>query len=986
VLVMMVVADAGSTSNEAALKKIVLNHMQILGMATSFDLNWGSNTKEFFNTIGAFSSVGDQLIQSGCILNSLDVGMEPFYFKQMLYIFFTTAFLIGAFSFWHIKAKTCCKSPQQRRREKAIETIETRSLERRVMVSKLKRQDGGLGRLGGAGGAGSAKVGAFKLGVKKFIKNQAKTSAAADDDLLAQVRKAKLKDDEYLMREAGVKSLKDLHTNKEFLRARGRILAKNFVDTLKKYDFDLTKIFHQYDPGGTGKITFEQFVEIVFAMEMGWSESDVHLVAQVFDGSNSDGIIELSSITKYGKTATDSIILTLLIVVEVMYPTVVKSCASLFSCTHEIMDGYSDSWLRADLHISCTSVEHYVFVGLFIMPTILAFVIGAPVVGTWMLGRAIEKRGWHDDVTNYRYAVLIGGYTHTHWYWAIMVFGRKLAMSVVASVMVGFGTKVQYLMAIVVVLAALTMQINTRPFSSKMLNFMENSGLICLFLSMYFGILFFWDSFGPFVLGFVGDFIVASNITYMAWLARCMAEMWLWEHEGSWASQRILKHEKKSLFWLIVILAIPIIVVCHIQGILGGIFGDPNKKKDNKKKSTSKKKTKKSTKAMSVTPHKLKDGSDEGADEGGTYTEVVAVLAEEPGSVKAAAAPAIAVAAAMPSLSEKARKRSMKAKAPAKPAKLWTWDGTLVDSRGKEVVKVDGAIKRRRSVRKDRRVSKISKKKSRAKILVAAKKSDEGEASKLDTSAALESKEPGAKAAAAVAAAAAVPVSSALVTALVGVTDSLAKWFTDKKINVITAVGDMLYDLGVEEAQDMDDLDKDDIEKLSSVLKPDDVKRFKEALTNQMLADMPITTASAKVNDGTDDGTIDGVDDLFGVFADPLSSEDISAVRNDLALQVKDHTRLKIFLSKFDADQSGAISKKELKVLVETVADGDNRILGEQGIDQVWEAAWMGNPHAPRDELSTLAFEDWLFARGNSAPQKIEDDDDDEANIDDLFG
>ena len=196
----------------------------------------------------------------------------------------------------------------------------------------------------------------------------------------------------------------------------------------------------------------------------------------------------------------------------------------------------------------------------------------------------------------------------------------------------------------------------------------------------------------------------------------------------------------------------------------------------------------------------------------------------------------------------------------------------------------------------------------------------------------------------------------------------------------------MLYDLGVEEAQDMDDLDKDDIEKLSSVLKPDDVKRFKEALTNQMLADMPITTASAKVNDGTDDGTIDGVDDLFGVFADPLSSEDISAVRNDLALQVKDHTRLKIFLSKFDADQSGAISKKELKVLVETVADGDNRILGEQGIDQVWEAAWMGNPHAPRDELSTLAFEDWLFARGNSAPQKIEDDDDDEANIDDLFG
>ena len=62
---------------------------------------------------------------------------------------------------------------------------------------------------------------------------------------------------------------------------------------------------------------------------------------------------------------------------------------------------------------------------------------------------------------------------------------------------------------------------------------------------------------------------------------------------------------------------------------------------------------------------------------------------------------------------------------------------------------------------------------------------------------------------------------SALATALVGVTDSIAKWFTEKKIKLVTAAADVLHELGVEEAHDMDDLDKEDIEMVSSVLRPE---------------------------------------------------------------------------------------------------------------------------------------------------------------------
>ena len=59
-------------------------------------------------------------------------------------------------------------------------------------------------------------------------------------------------------------------------------------------------------------------------------------------------------------------------------------------------------------------------------------------------------------------------------------------------------------------------------------------------------------------------------------------------------------------------------------------------------------------------------------------------------------------------------------------------------------------------------------------------------------------------------------------------------------------------------------------------------------------------------------------------------------------------------------------------------------MLGEQGLDQIWEAAWKGQPHELLDELTTESFESWLFGKENQKPpQKV--DDDDLSALDDLF-
>lgn len=569
------------------------------------------------------------------------------------------------------------------------------------------------------------------------------------------------------------------------------------------------------------------------------------------------------------------------------------------------------------------------------MPTILLFVVGAPLVGTWMLGRAIEKRGWHDDVTNYRFAVLIGGYTHKHWYWALLVFARKLFMCVVAAVMVGFGTKVQYLMAIVVILAALTLQVSLRPFSTKMLNFMENSGLICLFLSMYFGILFFWDSFGPITLGFIGDGVVAANILYIAWLFRCLAQTWLWEHEGSYISQKVLAYETKAYFFIVVILAIPLIVFFQVKENMETVFSRASKFKGLKK--TSKLRGRKAVSDnSSKTSVRLGDGM-----------KVIPAKASKNEEVT--------------NTIEKDAEKEKSGQTSIEPAKLWTWDGTLVDARGKEKTKsVNQKQARRRKLRQGRRVSKF-------KAGVTKIEGEKKRADIVEETAVTDSREQAVKDG---------PISISLVMAAVDVTESLAKWFVEKRIQVVSTLVDILYELGVEEGEDMADLDKSDIEKLSAVLQPHEVKRFKHALKDQIIDDCEddILDSLDAMFDGEDTQSNDekGIQSTFGTYVDPLSADEISSVRDTLTAKVMNMKRLKNVVKYISASENDGICRKDLRCLLQTAID-DPRILADESINQIWESSWMGIPHGPLDDLNLDLLGKWLFENGAAAPQKIDD-------------
>eukprot|EP00949_MAST-11_sp_MAST-11-sp1_P002720 g2720.t1 len=510
-MVIAVVSDAGSTSTSSALKKIVLNHLQLLSLITAFDMNWNTDTKALFALSGAISSIGEQLIQTDCLFGAYGkkLPIRLVYFKQLLFCLLLIAFMILTGLYWILRVNgvkgLCCisaahdKVPRRRlsqvaknnaalKQKKTLKKSVNDPKVRALIASASQFQRSGppplKSRLRNALGQAVTNINMGDLGSVAIQAERREVSKAAE---LYQMQTLALKN-------AGVV---DMEGQSKFVanrNSRARLLARSFVREVALRDMNLIDIFREYDPTDSGEIKIEDFISILRGMKLGWSEDDYDAVAQLFDGVDGDGQVELSRITRFGKTAMDSIILTWLILVEVMYPTIVRACFKLIACRSDLDDGESMIYLRADLSVSCTSAEHVSMLILFVMPVTICFIIGAPILSNLALRRSLRIHGFGDDTTNYRYAVLLGGYDRKSWYWAQVINLRKLFLSLAVAAS-ALGTQGQYLFGLATIIIALACQLHYQPFTNKELNFMENLGLGILFVSMYLGLLFFWESF-----------------------------------------------------------------------------------------------------------------------------------------------------------------------------------------------------------------------------------------------------------------------------------------------------------------------------------------------------------------------------------------------------------------------------------------------------------------------------------------------------------
>jgi hypothetical protein len=503
VMVLAVVADAGSTSTASSLKRILLNHMQTIAMLLHFDLDWPPETTGFFSSMGAISSIGDDLIQTSCILGAqTNLSIRPFYVTQIGFILLPCIMLLPGTLF------LCFQYGRPCQKKKNPTNLGITATQKRIAQLKHIRE------------------------------MQANASVEEESELRASYN--------HLLDELRTSGVEDVETASAFLAdssAIGRLRARDLMKHVQKNNVDLKDWFSHFDENNVGSIKVADFILIVKSMGLHWSEDDYTCVAALFgnrlaNDRSGSGRVSLSKIMSFEKHYGDRWIVMLLTISYLLYPTITRKIFTSLSCRSGLMEGDSESYLWDDLEISCASVGHISFIIFIGLPGLFLYVCGFPLISLYSLRQRLKKYGWTNDTTMFRYAVIISGYTHQHWYWEIIICARKVLLTMTAVFLKNYGPERQFIFANLVLMVAMMFQVRERPFSNNELNNLENWSLGILFVSLYLGLFFFWDLVQGTGRTLMGIFIIGVNVLYMLWLS------------GSLFREYIARHHSRGTEWL----------------------------------------------------------------------------------------------------------------------------------------------------------------------------------------------------------------------------------------------------------------------------------------------------------------------------------------------------------------------------------------------------------------------------------------------------
>jgi hypothetical protein len=215
------------------------------------------------------------------------------------------------------------------------------------------------------------------------------------------------------------------------------------------------------------------------------------------------------------------------ILMFLMHPTLTTQTAVLFSCIKLGEEGgQSLYFLREDLHVQCWTTEHYQLILQFALPLFVIYVIGIPLGGYWIVrGNRLniatiainndetlneEEREHHRKKTadfnpaeleelkneankfETNYGFLIAGYTTQYSWWEFVVTLRKVAMSILSTVLSqDYFTQGQ--LGLLVIFVALVAHTYAAPFKNNTMDVFEFISLTCSGLIFFLGTL----SYGP---------------------------------------------------------------------------------------------------------------------------------------------------------------------------------------------------------------------------------------------------------------------------------------------------------------------------------------------------------------------------------------------------------------------------------------------------------------------------------------------------------
>ena len=110
VLIYMTIKDeeAGEKETSDAVKKIILNFLQMLSLAAGLPLQWTLEIEAMFQTMATLSSAGTTLLVPDCELTHMKT-IDAFYYKQIFFTFMVPMIVITCVLAWAFVFLTCAR-------------------------------------------------------------------------------------------------------------------------------------------------------------------------------------------------------------------------------------------------------------------------------------------------------------------------------------------------------------------------------------------------------------------------------------------------------------------------------------------------------------------------------------------------------------------------------------------------------------------------------------------------------------------------------------------------------------------------------------------------------------------------------------------------------------------------------------------------------------------------------------------------------------
>eukprot|EP00949_MAST-11_sp_MAST-11-sp1_P000929 g929.t1 len=178
--------------------------------------------------------------------------------------------------------------------------------------------------------------------------------------------------------------------------------------------------------------------------------------------------------------ALDQFVASVMVVLNLLFPTLVKRSALMFSCRS--IGGRS--FLDEVLDVECWQSEHIRAFMMTSLPGAIVFVMGFPLGLLFLLFRLKNRGALKHNGQNYdkrwvlRLGFLFAGYEDEYVYWEGIVLARKALLSTAAVFLAYNGIMVQVVVAILILFVCLYLQMKYEPFEHDWHDVMEERSLM----------------------------------------------------------------------------------------------------------------------------------------------------------------------------------------------------------------------------------------------------------------------------------------------------------------------------------------------------------------------------------------------------------------------------------------------------------------------------------------------------------------------------